>query len=393
MKIAEMLENVWHKKLSRREFLRKCFLAGIGAGASLYLLDGFSKYKACAAIKEKRGMHEALFYEPIGEDSVRCLLCPNYCVLSEGKRSFCRVREPIKNKLYTLVYELISSIHVDPIEKKPLFHVLPGSKALSIATAGCNSRCKFCQNWTISQEAPENTDNRQMRCEEVVSNAILNNCASIAYTYNEPTVFYEYMLATGKLAKQQNVLNIMVTGGKINPEPLKRLCAVIDAANVDLKGFDADYMQEVCAQNLKNILETLVIMREANVWVEITNLIVPTLNDNMSDIRRMAQWIKKYLGTEVPLHFSRFWPQYKLQSLYPTPVETLKKARDIALEEGLSYVYIGNVPEFETESTICPGCGKMLIKRIGYQILENHVTSPGICDSCGSKIAGIFKIL
>jgi len=336
-------------------------------------------------------MREALFYEKMGEDAVKCVLCPNQCMLSNGQRGFCRVREPVKGKLYTLVYELVCSVHVDPIEKKPLFHVLPGSSAFSIATAGCNSRCKFCQNWTISQRSPEETSNKLLSCRNAVTSASMNGCSSIAYTYTEPVIFYEYMLETSKLAKKNNILNIMITGGKINAEPLRRLCGYIDAANVDLKAFNDKYLKEVCAQELKTILRTLTIMKQEGVWVEITNLIVPTLNDNMKDIRKMVRWIRDDLGPDVPVHFSRFWPQYKLKSLYPTPVETLKEARDIAMSEGLHYVYIGNVPEIGTESTVCPKCKKVVIKRIGYRVLENNVTAEGACKFCGEKIAGIWK--
>ncbi|MFC1549179.1 AmmeMemoRadiSam system radical SAM enzyme, partial [Candidatus Omnitrophota bacterium] len=297
---------------------------------------------------------------------------------------------PVDGKLNTLVYELICAIHVDPIEKKPLFHVLPGSKSLSIATAGCNSRCKYCQNWTISQRTPEETNNRRMSCQDLVSAALTNKCASIAYTYTEPIVFYEYALEASRIAKEKGILNILVSGGKINPEPAKLISTVTDAINFDLKGFDDKYLQDTCAQRLSYILEALTIFKKNGVWVEITNLIVPTLNDKMEDIRKMVRWIKKDLGPDVPIHFSRFWPQYKLRSLYPTPIATLKRAREIALEEGLHFAYIGNVPEIGVESTVCPGCGEVVIKRIGYKVLENNVVD-GKCKSCGTRIAGIWK--
>ncbi len=384
------LESIWQKTFTRRDFLKKCLAAGVGIGVSSYFFDLTSKYKAFAAIGEKRGMREAMFYEKIGDEAVKCLLCPNRCVLSNGQRGFCRVREPADGKLYTLVYELVCSMHVDPIEKKPLFHVLPSSKAFSIATAGCNSRCKFCQNWTISQRPPEETDNRILSAGNLVSSAKNNDCKSIAYTYTEPIVFYEYVMNAGAAAKMNGILNIIVTGGKINPKPLKQLCTVTDAANVDLKAFDEKYMKEVCAQDLGNILQTLKILKQNGVWVEITNLIVPTLNDNMDTIRKMVRWIKSELGADVPLHFSRFWPQYKLRSLYPTPVETLKKARTLAMEEGLQYVYVGNVPSANAESTICPRCKNIVIKRIGYRIEKVNMTTGGICEFCGNKIPGIW---
>ncbi|MBD3378930.1 MAG: AmmeMemoRadiSam system radical SAM enzyme [Candidatus Omnitrophica bacterium] len=334
-------------------------------------------------------MKEALFYEKMGSEHVRCLLCPNECVLADGQRGFCRVREPVKGKLYTLVYGLACAVHLDPIEKKPLFHVMPGSRAFSVATAGCNSRCKFCQNWTISQKTPEETSNRLLMPDALVSSARNNDCSSIAYTYSEPFVFYEYTLAASETARGEGLLNVLVTGGKINKKPLQKICSFVDAANVDLKGFDRRYLREVCAQDLDNILDNLVTMRSKGVWVELTNLIVPTLNDDTAKIREMCRWVKKELGPDVPLHFSRFWPRYKLRTLYPTPPDTLKKARKIALEEGLHYVYIGNVPEEDTESTVCPDCGNKVISRLGYRVLENKLRD-GKCPFCGNTIPGIW---
>ena len=336
-------------------------------------------------------MHEALFYEKMGADAVQCGLCFNRCTLSNGQRGFCRVREPVDGKLYTLVYELICSQHIDPIEKKPMFHMIPGTRSYSIATAGCNSRCKYCQNWTISQRSPEETTNKRLRVKDLIGSATINGCRSIAYTYTEPIVFYEYALEAAKLAKKSGIYNIWVTGGKINEAPLREACNYVDAANIDFKAFNDKFLREVCAQKLDNILNVIKIMKEEGVWIEITNLIVPTLNDNMSDIRKMAKWINETVGPGVPLHFSRFWPQYKLRSLYPTPIETLKEARDIAMSEGLHYVYVGNVPEEDLESTICPKCKNVIIKRIGYKVLDNKVSSSGKCEICGNKIPGIWS--
>jgi pyruvate formate lyase activating enzyme len=391
MKVLEKLESLWREKLTRKDFLKKCAAAGITLGVSSYLFGLFSKYKAYAAIGEKRGMREALFYEKMGGDAVRCLLCPNQCMLSNGQRGFCRVREPVDGKLYSLVYELVCSAHVDPIEKKPMYHMLPGSQSFSIATAGCNSRCKNCQNWTISQRPPEETTNNRLTIQNLVASASANGCRSIAYTYTEPVVFYEYMMDASRLAKEEGIYNVMVTGGKINPKPAKELAKYVDASNFDLKGFDNNFLRENCAQDLDNILQALSIMKQEGIWVEITNLIVPTLNDSMDDIRRMVKWIKSNLGADVPLHFSRFWPQYKLRSLYPTPLETLKRARDIAMEEGLHYVYLGNVPESSASNTVCPKCKKVVIERIGYRVLKNNVSSDGKCVFCGNKIPGIWK--
>ena len=267
--------------------------------------------------------------------------------------------------------------------------MLPATKALSIATAGCNLRCKFCQNWQISQSRPEETSNKKFTHQQVVQKAILTDSKSIAYTYSDPIIFYEYMLETAKLARTRGIKNIMVTAGYINPEPLKELCNYIDASNIDLKGFNPEYLRTVCAQELPPLLEAIKISKANGVWVELTNLIVPTLNDDMGWIRKMCLWIKQELGSDTPLHFSRFWPMHKLKNLPPTPVETMELARNVALDTGLNYVYIGNVPGHEGNHTFCPGCKKALIKRRGYLIMENNL-SGSRCKYCNHQIPGIW---
>lgn len=388
--IFEKINSIWHARISRKEFISRCLKLGVGAGASIYLFNAMNKYNAYAAIGERRGMREAMFYEPMGDEAVRCRLCPNNCVLSNGQRGFCRVREPVDGKLYTLVYELVCAVHVDPIEKKPMYHVLPGSKSFSIATAGCNSRCKYCQNWTISQRNPEETSNKVLTNQNLVTSAKTQGCDSIAYTYTEPFAFYEYTLEASKLARKNDLLNILVTGGKLNLEPLKEICKVAHCANVDFKGFNDEYLRKTCAQSLDYILRNIKYMVDAGVWVELTNLVVPTMNDDMKTIRAMSKWIYANLGPNVPLHFSRFWPQYKLRTLYPTPTSTLVEAKKTAESEGLHYVYIGNVPGKGFSDTICPNCKNTVIKRSGYRILENKCPG-GVCSFCGTRIAGIWN--
>ncbi|MFH1753351.1 MAG: AmmeMemoRadiSam system radical SAM enzyme [Candidatus Omnitrophota bacterium] len=333
--------------------------------------------------------HEAMFYKNLDEETVRCELCPHQCVLGEGDRGFCRVRECINGKLYSLVYELPCSIHVDPIEKKPMFHMLPASKSFSLATAGCNSRCRYCQNWQISQSKPEETENIKFTKEQAVSGALEAGCKSIAYTYSEPNVFYEYGLDTARLARSKGIKNIWVTGGLINPDPLRKLAGCVEAANIDFKAYDDNFLRERCAQNLKTITDTIKISKGCGMWIEITNLIVPTLNDDLSKIRKMAVWIRENVGKDVPLHFSRFWPMYKLKNLPPTPVATLEKARETALEAGLEYVYIGNLPGHEGNNTYCPSCKSLVIGRNGYLITEINMSGPK-CGSCGHEIPGIW---
>jgi pyruvate formate lyase activating enzyme len=387
--VLDKLENLSRKKLTRKEFLETCVKAGIALSVSACYFDTILTEKAYGRIATSYGTREASYYEKISDDIVKCLLCPEGCILKNGQRGFCRVREPLNGKLQTLVYGLICARHIDPVEKKPLFHFLPGTKTFSVATAGCNCRCKFCQNWTISQRPPEETRNIKLMPDELVAQALNNSCESISYTYSEPNVSAEYVIDTSKKAREKGIKNITVTGGKINKAPLIDMCRYLDASNVDLKGFDKNYLRDICAQNIDEILRTLIIMKNKGIWVEITNLIVPTLNDDLAVIKKMVRWIRKELGPEVPLHFSRFWPQYKLRYLYPTPVETLKAARDIALSEGLYYVYVGNIPDFSFQSTVCPKCKKVVVKRIGYKVDELFIKD-GKCEFCGYEIDGFW---
>ena len=292
-------------------------------------------------------------------------------------------------RLISMVYGKVCAVHVDPVEKKPMFHFLPGTKVFSIATAGCNLHCLFCQNWEISQSNPEDTNNRDMPPQLVVQQAARSRCASIAYTYSEPVVFYEYVEDSASLAHERGIRNIMVTAGFINRDPLRRLCRVVDGANVDLKGFTEAYYRDVCFGNLGTVLAALVTMREEGVVLEVTNLVVPTLNDDMGRIREMCRWMVRELGPEVPLHFSRFYPTYRMKDLPPTPRHTLDLARQTAQDAGLHYVYIGNVPGSAGEDTFCPGCGRMVIDRYGYRIISNHVVD-GKCGFCGETIYGLY---
>ena len=320
---------------------------------------------------------------------VECTLCPKSCRMAHGQRGDCRVRYNEDGKLYSLVYGKVCAVHVDPIEKKPMYHFLPGTRAFSIATAGCNLHCLFCQNWEISQTDPEDANNTDMPPGKVAALAGRSGSSSIAYTYTEPVVFFEYVEDTSALARERGIRNIMVTAGFINREPLRRLCRVIDGANVDLKGFTEKYYRDVCFGNLRTVLDALVIMREEGITLEVTNLIVPTLNDDMVKIREMCRWMVSELGAEVPIHFSRFSPMYRLKDLPPTPVGTLRRARETALEAGLLYAYTGNVPGDPGEDTFCPSCGKLVIDRYGYRILRNNMVD-GKCGSCGEEIYGLY---
>jgi pyruvate formate lyase activating enzyme len=278
---------------------------------------------------------------------------------------------------------------LDPIEKKPFFHVLPSTTSFSLATVGCNFQCKFCQNWEISQASPEDVYSYDVPPEMIVKNAKDVGAHSVAYTYVEPTIFYEYMVDICQLAKKAGLLNVCHSNGFINPEPLKNLCKVMDAANIDLKGFTEAFYSDVCSGEIAPVLETLKTLKKEKVHLEITNLVIPTQNDDLSRLKEMCLWIEKELGADTPVHFSRFYPLYKLRSLPPTPVSTLEKARSTALSSGLEYVYIGNIPGHEGEHTFCPKCKKVLIQRIGYMVGENHLKG-GKCQYCGKPIPGIW---
>ncbi|MFH1128423.1 MAG: AmmeMemoRadiSam system radical SAM enzyme [Candidatus Omnitrophota bacterium] len=334
---------------------------------------------------------EALFYKKLDSKTVQCHLCPRFCVISDGKRGYCRIRENNGGILYTLSFAKPVSLNaLDPIEKKPLFHFLPGTKTFSLSTAGCNLNCKFCQNWEISQKAPEEVEFVYLEPQELIDKVKASGLNIIAYTYTEPTIFYEYMLETAKLAKAGGIRNVMHSNGFINPEPLQQLAQYLDAANIDLKGFSDDYYVKMCAGTLAPVLASLKILKQEGVHLEITNLVLPSYNDDADSTKKMCLWIKENLGADTPLHFSRFWPMYKLAQLNPTPIETLQRLRQAALGCGLKYVYIGNIGTNPAENTYCPKCGKIVIGRRGYFIVENNIID-GKCKFCAERISGVWN--
>lgn len=323
---------------------------------------------------------------------VVCGLCPKECRIPEGGAGDCRIRVNIGGKLRATTYGRPSSIHVDPIEKKPLSHFLPRSGTFSIATAGCNLHCKNCQNWQLSQHSGAEMSVRY-RAEpaDIVAAALKSRCLSIAYTYSDPIVFYEYVYDTARLARKAGLANVLVTAGYINRRPLKKLLPHIDASNTDLKFFDDELYKRYSDGSLKPVLDTLVTQKEMGVWVEVTNLVIPTVSDDMGMIGKMCRWIVKNLGDETPLHFSRFHPMYKMRNLPSTPAETLMLARKTAMDAGLKYVYIGNLRGHEAETTYCPKCGKAVIRRIGYYVPEVRLKG-GACGYCDHPIAGRWKL-
>ena len=355
---------------------------------SIFLIIFVSLFFLISAQKTEL-LKEALYYSKLEKNYVKCELCPNYCVLKSGETGICGVRKNIDGTLYSLVYNKPISIHIDPIEKKPLYHFYPGTQILSIATVGCNLRCNFCQNWEISQSKPEQVQAYEMTPEDIIRTTKENNCQSIAFTYTEPTIFYEYMLDIAKLAHKENIKTVYVTCGYINEKPLRELCKYLDAANIDLKGFSEEFYHTYTTGNLQPVLDCLKISKEENLFFEITNLIIPDANDEPKMIKNMCDWIKKNLGSDHPLHFSRFFPNYQLLNRPATPLKTLEMARDIALESGIKFVYIGNIAT-EFEDTFCPNCGEKIIDRSGYLIKSQNLEN-GKCKFCGYEISGVFQ--
>lgn len=333
-------------------------------------------------------LHEAKHWKK-EDESIRCMLCPKRCKIKPDGYGFCGVRKNIGNKLYSLVYNHPVSIHMDPIEKKPLFHFIPGTDILSVGTVGCNLGCLFCQNWEIARAKPHEIRTPKLTPEEVVGIAKQKGCRSIAYTYTEPTIAFEYVLDIAKLAHENGLKNIMVTNGFINEDPFNELYPYIDAANVDLKGFTEEFYRKITMSELQPVLETLKRIAKSNTWLEMTNLVIPGKNDCPEKIREMCKWIADNLGKDVPLHFSRFFPMYKMQDVPPTDEKKLYNAYKTAKDEGLNYVYIGNMPVEKEDSTFCPSCGRMLINRSGFGIVANNIRE-GKCK-CGKTIPGIWE--
>ncbi|RJP84501.1 MAG: AmmeMemoRadiSam system radical SAM enzyme [Desulfobacteraceae bacterium] len=334
---------------------------------------------------------EAVLYEPLKDGGVRCRLCSHYCAIKDGRRGLCNVRENHGGRLETLVYDKIIACHVDPIEKKPLFHFYPGSLAYSLGTVGCNFRCRFCQNADIAQMATDHDGRiigKGMRPEAIVADAISAGCKSIAYTYTEPTVFFELAYAIAAAAHERGIQNIFVTNGYMSSEALDMIHPVLDAANVDLKAFSDEFYKRQCSARLAPVLETLKKMKALGVFVEVTTLIIPGLNDDPQELKDLANFIATDLGDDTPWHVSRFHPTYRLTDQPPTPVSTLLRARDIGMAAGLKYVYTGNVPGQAGENTVCYGCGETVIARRGFFVDENKILN-NQCPACGALIHGV----
>lgn len=336
-------------------------------------------------------LKEALWWKKIERDKILCTLCPRYCEIGIGQPGFCYIRQNINGKLYSLGYGKPTGFGIDPIEKKPLNHFLPGTKILSFGTAGCNLGCKFCQNWSISKAKLDDVNSLTASPEDVVSLAKQYLTPSIAFTYNDPTIFGEYVLDISKMARQEKIKSVMVTAGYIDKEARKEVYKYIDGVNVDLKGFTERFYYKNTFSHLNDVLDTLIWLKnETGVWIELTTLIIPDENDSVEEIKNECDWITNNLGDEVPLHFTAFHPDFKMRDKNATPHSSLIQTKKIAEQSGIKYCYIGNVHDTKNQSTYCPNCKNLLIERDWYQIKLHNIKN-GFCTKCGNKLAGTFS--
>lgn len=329
-------------------------------------------------------MKEAMFWRK-QEDKVECLLCPHRCKISEGKRGICDVRENQNGKLNSMIYGLATSVTPDPIEKKPLYHFFPGTYVLSFGTVGCNFKCLHCQNYSISQGKIEDMRLKKLKVEEIVDTAKRYKCDGIAWTYNEPTIWYEFTYDGSVIAKKEGLYTCYVTNGFIEKEPLEKISPYLDAMNIDVKSFNNAFYKKICKAKLQPVLDTCVLAKELDIFVELTYLIIPEQNDSEAEIKEYCKWVVDALGEDTPIHFSRFHPDYKMLESTATPISTLQRAFEIAKEIGLRFVYLGNVPHGDYENTYCPECGESLIERIGFST-RRHYVKDGKCPKCGLTI-------
>ena len=365
--------------MSRRDFISRSaglLAAGTLAGGSLLASDEDAR--------------KAGYWEKLENGRVRCNLCPHRCTIADGSRGICRVRENRGGGLYTLSWGRPCAIHADPIEKKPFYHFLPGSTALSLSTVGCNMKCLFCQNWQISQSSPEDLDTEIVNPAFFAKKAIKAGASSIAFTYGEPVVFIEYAMEIAETARASGIRNVVISNGYIEQKPLAALCSSVDALKIDLKAYEDGYYRKICGARLDPVLRSLVEIRSRGVWLEIVYLMVPTLNDDADTIAGMARWIRTELGPDVPVHFSRFHPAYRLSDLPPTPVSSLEAARERCLDAGLEYVYIGNVAGHAADSTYCRSCFRKIIDRSGYTIRSIEMDDDK-CRYCGTVQPGVWR--
>ena len=383
-------------KMTKRQFL-KTGLTGLG-GFCLYGMLGCDRQTAPppdaprpqtnGASPEALPGHPAAWFKSLSNNRLQCELCPKRCKLDSGERGPCRVRKNVDGEGRTLAYANPALVQEDEIARKPFFHVLPGSRALAISTAGCNLACDFCEVWDMALVAPEDIHTYQMEPPRIVDKAESGGLPAVSYSFGEPVVFYEYMRDTAKEAKKRGMLNLLHTAGYVEPEPLKEIIPLMDAVNIDLKSFDPQFYRRVVEGELEPVLETIKLLVRANIHLEITNIQIPTLNDNPEELREMCKWLANEAGPGTPLHFARFYPLHRLSDLPQTPVSTLEKAHDIAQDEGMEFVYISRVTGHSAENTFCPSCGEKIIARTGFILDDLQVDEKGKCRHCDRQIPG-----
>ncbi len=379
--------------LDRRSFLRCALASGaaLGIGGEMKPAVAMPSSASSASADDARFIVEAKFYQKLQNSKIKCKLCPRECTVGDKERGYCGVRENRGGTYYSMVHSRVCAAHVDPIEKKPLFHYLPGTVAFSLATAGCNVNCKFCQNWDISQSRPEEIPAQYAPPQRVTELAKQYSCPTIAYTYSEPVVWAEYLMDCADAGHAAGVRSIVVSNGYMQEEALKAAYGKMDAVKIDLKSFTESYYKQVVTGQLKPVLDTLVTLRKMGKWTEIVFLVLPTLNDSDAEFRGLAQWIKANLGADVPLHFTQYHPEYLLKNLPVTPVSTLERAKAIADAEGLHFVYIGNVPGHPAQNTYCPKCRKMIVERVGFVASEMLIKN-GKCPFCQQPVPGVWHV-
>jgi len=327
---------------------------------------------------------EAILYDKL-DGNLNCRVCARNCVISPGKLGFCQTRKNVQGKLKTLIYAAVSSLAVDPIEKKPLFHFLPGTEVLSLGTVGCNFRCLYCQNWSISQATIDDVSLSEILPEQAISLCKQYDCKSIAWTYNEPTIWLEYTYESAKIAKNKGIKTVFVTNGYMTEDSFEVMAPYLDAANIDLKGMDEKFYHNLCSARLEPVLDTIKRMYDEKIHIELTNLLIPGYNDSVEHITNLVNFLVEELGIEVPLHFSRFFPHYKMQDVLPTPLESMERAYQIAKDSGVRYVYLGNVSGTDKENTYCYQCNELLVERNGFKVNKNKIKD-NKCNKCGAKI-------
>jgi len=373
-------------RISRREFIKEAVIKGTALAITSKAIPARSQDHLSEELKE------AMFYKSVDGVKIQCLLEPRQCIVNDWERGYCGAKENRGGKYYSLVYSKPCAVYTEPIERDHFYHILPGHEFLGLGTAGCNLGCKFCETWHISQVRPEETKTQDLSPENAVQMAINKGCKIISFTYNDPVICFEFTLETAKAAKKAGLITLCHSAGYIYKEPLMALLEHIDAINIDLKGLSNKYYLEMCGIELDQILETLKVIKQENVMLEITNLVVTEKNDSREDIDIMTKWIGENLGKDVPLHFARFFPNYQLNNLNATPLETLDMAYEIAQSNGLEFVYIGNAPEYKHQSTFCPSCKNELVHRDESSVSILSLDEKGSCKNCGRSIPGIWNV-